>query len=139
MPEGPLADIMVLDLTHHIACPYCTKLLATYDAEVINIERPGRGDPSRQAGPLPDDIPHTEQSGLFLHLNTNKQSVTFNLKHPRGQDLVRELVTQVDATACCEPLSQAAAGAEVRAEVCTRSGRWRGRMGGSTGQPPTTP
>jgi CoA:oxalate CoA-transferase len=96
MPEGALADITVLDLTHHIAGPYCTKLLATYGAEVIKIERPGTGDPARQAGPFPGDIPHLEKSGLFLHLNTNKQSVTINLQHARGQTLVRELVKQVD-------------------------------------------
>jgi crotonobetainyl-CoA:carnitine CoA-transferase CaiB-like acyl-CoA transferase len=96
MPEGALADITVLDLTHHIAGPYCTKLLATYGAEVIKIERPGTGDPARQAGPFPEDVPHLEKSGLFLHLNTNKQSVTMNLKHPRGQELVRALVQQAD-------------------------------------------
>jgi crotonobetainyl-CoA:carnitine CoA-transferase CaiB-like acyl-CoA transferase len=93
---GALADITVLDLTHHIAGPYCTKLLATYGAEVIKIERPGTGDPARQAGPFPGDVPHLEKSGLFLHLNTNKQSVTINIQHPRGQVLVRELVKQVD-------------------------------------------
>jgi crotonobetainyl-CoA:carnitine CoA-transferase CaiB-like acyl-CoA transferase len=96
MPEGALADITVLDLTHHIAGPYCTKLLATYGAEVLKIERPGRGDPARQAGPFPGDLPHSEKSGLFLHLNTNKKSLTIDLKHPRGQDLVRALVEQVD-------------------------------------------
>ena len=96
MPEGALADVTVLDLTHHIAGPYCTKLLATYGAEVIKIERPGTGDPARQAGPFPGDVPHPEKSGLFLHLNTNKHSVTLNLKHPRGQELLRDLVKQVD-------------------------------------------
>jgi crotonobetainyl-CoA:carnitine CoA-transferase CaiB-like acyl-CoA transferase len=96
MPDGALADITVLDLTHHIAGPYCTKLLAAYGAEVIKVERPGSGDPSRQAGPFRGDVPHPEKSGLFLHLNTNKQSLTVNLKHPRGQELVRELVRQVD-------------------------------------------
>src|SRR5215472_8925605 len=84
MPEGALADIRVLDLTHHIAGPYCTKLLATYGAEVIKIERPGTGDPARQVGPFPGDVPHLEKSGLFLHLNTHKQSVTIDLQHPRG-------------------------------------------------------
>lgn len=96
MPQGPLADITVLDLTHHIAGPYCTKLLATYGADVIKIERPRQGDPARLMGPFPGDVPHLEKSGLFLHLNTNKQSVTINLRHPRGQELVRELVKQVD-------------------------------------------
>jgi crotonobetainyl-CoA:carnitine CoA-transferase CaiB-like acyl-CoA transferase len=96
MPESALADLTVLDLTHHIAGPYCTKLLAAYGAEVIKIERPGSGDPSRQAGPFPGDVPHAEKSGVFLHLNTNKQSVAVNLKHPRGQELIRELVKQVD-------------------------------------------
>ena len=96
MSEQALADITVLDLTHHIAGPYCTKLLATYGAEVIKIERPGSGDQARQAGPFPNDTPHAEKSGLFLHLNTNKQSVTINLQHPRGQELIRELVRQVD-------------------------------------------
>jgi crotonobetainyl-CoA:carnitine CoA-transferase CaiB-like acyl-CoA transferase len=96
VPDAALADITVLDLTHHIAGPYCTKLLATYGAEVIKVERPGRGDPARQVGPFPGDTPHPEKSGLFLHLNTNKQSITLNLQHPRGQDLVRELVKQID-------------------------------------------
>lgn len=96
MPEGALADITVLDLTHHIAGPYCTKLLATYGAEVIKIERPGRGDPARQAGPFPGDVPHPEKSGLFLHLNTNKRSVTLDLKQPRGRELITALLKQVD-------------------------------------------
>ena len=60
MPEGALADITILDLTHHIAGPYCTKLLATYGAEVIKIERPWTGDPARQAGPFPGDV-HTRR------------------------------------------------------------------------------
>ncbi len=96
MSDQALADITVLDLTHHVAGPYCTKLLATYGAEVIKVERPDHGDPARQAGPFPGDEPHAEKSGLFLHLNTNKQSVTINLQHSRGQELVRALVPQVD-------------------------------------------
>src|ERR671918_1443359 len=96
LSESALEGVKVLDLTHHIAGPYCTKLLAGFGAEVIKVERPGTGDPARQAGPFPGDVPHLEKSGLFLHLNTNKQSVTLNLQHPSGQALVRALVKQVD-------------------------------------------
>lgn len=94
----PLAldDLLVLDLTHYIAGPYCTKLLADYGARVIKIERPDGGDPCRHLGPFPDAVPHPEKSGLFLHLNTNKESVTLNLKTPQGRQLVLRLVAKAD-------------------------------------------
>ena len=96
MVETALADLRVLDLTHHIAGPYCTKLLADYGAEVIKIERPDGGDPARRYGPFPHDEPHPEKSALFLHLNTNKRGITLNLKTSAGRDLFTELVRQVD-------------------------------------------
>jgi crotonobetainyl-CoA:carnitine CoA-transferase CaiB-like acyl-CoA transferase len=72
MTEQALSDVRVLDLTWHIAGPWCTKLLADYGADVIKVERPGTGDPSRGMGPFLKDDPHPEKSGLFLYLNTNK-------------------------------------------------------------------
>jgi CoA:oxalate CoA-transferase len=96
MPPQALDDLLVLDLTHYIAGPYCTKLLADYGARVIKIERPDGGDPCRRLGPFPDDVPHPEKSGLFLHLNTNKESVTLNLKLLRGRQLFMRLVAKVD-------------------------------------------
>jgi crotonobetainyl-CoA:carnitine CoA-transferase CaiB-like acyl-CoA transferase len=96
MPPLALDDLLILDLTHYIAGPYCTKLLADYGARVIKIERPDSGDPCRALGPFPDDTPHPEKSGLFLHLNTNKESVTLNLKTLRGRQLLFRLVAQVD-------------------------------------------
>ncbi len=92
MPSLALDDLLVLDLTHYIAGPYCTKLLADYGARVIKIERPDGGDPCRRLGPFPDDIPHAEKSGLFLHLNTNKESVTLNLKTLRGRQIFCRLL-----------------------------------------------
>ena len=96
MAEMALTDLKVLDLTHYIAGPYCTKLLADYGAEVIKIERPDGGDPARRYGPFPHDEPHPEKSALFLHLNTNKLGITLNLKTSAGKALFTELVRQVD-------------------------------------------
>ena len=96
MAETALADLRVLDLTHYIAGPYCTKLLADYGAEVIKIERPDGGDPARRYGPFPHDAPHPEKSALFLHLNTNKRGITLNLKTAAGKDLFTDLVRHTD-------------------------------------------
>lgn len=91
-----LDDLLVLDLTHYIAGPYCTKRLADFGARVIKIERPDSGDAARRLGPFPHDIPHPEKSGLFLHLNTNKESITLNLKTLRGRQILCRLVAQAD-------------------------------------------
>ena len=94
--EQALSNIKVLDLTHYVAGPYCTKMLADYGAEVIKIERPGTGDGARRIGPFYNDDPHPEKSGLFLHLNTNKKSITLNLKTKTGVQIFKELVRQAD-------------------------------------------
>ncbi|MEE8471140.1 MAG: CoA transferase, partial [Dehalococcoidia bacterium] len=96
MFEHALSDVKVLDLTWHIAGPYCTKLLADYGAEVIKVEKPGEGDPTRRMGPFFKDDPHSEKSGPFLHLNTNKKGITLNLKTATGKKILRELVADVD-------------------------------------------
>ncbi|MFO8101800.1 MAG: CoA transferase [Dehalococcoidia bacterium] len=96
MFEQALSDIRVLDMSWHIAGPYCTRLLADYGAEVLKVERPGEGDPIRQAGPFPNDEPDPEKSGLFLHLNTNKMGITLNLKDETGKAILKELVKESD-------------------------------------------
>jgi len=96
MAEQALSDVKVLDLTWHIAGPYCTKLLADQGADAIKVERPGQGDPARGMGPFPGDCPHPEKSGLFLHLNTNKRGITLNLKEPAGLRMAKELVREAD-------------------------------------------
>ena len=93
---GALSDLRVLDFTHYIAGPYATKLLADYGADVLKVERPGIGDGARRIGPFPNDVPHPEKSGTFLHLNTNKRSITLNLKSAQAQDIVKQLVRNVD-------------------------------------------
>jgi crotonobetainyl-CoA:carnitine CoA-transferase CaiB-like acyl-CoA transferase len=92
----PLEGVKVVDLTHHIAGPYCTKLLADRGADVIKIERPDGGDPARRMGPFYHDQPHLEGSGLFLQLNTNKRSMTLNLKSATGRKILLDLVRDAD-------------------------------------------
>ncbi|MBI4337110.1 MAG: CoA transferase [Chloroflexi bacterium] len=86
----------VLDLTQHVAGPYCTKLLADFGADVVKIEKPGEGDSARRLGPFPGDKPHPDKGGLFAHLNTNKRSVTLDLKSATGQSIFKEMVETAD-------------------------------------------
>ena len=69
-----LSGVKVLDLTHYIAGPYCSKLLADFGADVIKIEQPG-GDPARNMAPFYHDERHIENSLLFFYLNTSKQGI----------------------------------------------------------------
>jgi len=82
--------VVVLDLTRDVAGSYCTKLLADHGAEVIKVE-PREGDAVRRAGPFKGDQPHPQRSGLFLHLNSNKESITINLQAAAGRRIVKEL------------------------------------------------
>ena len=96
MAPMALSNIKVLDFTQMIAGPYCAKLLADYGADVIKVERPCTGDGARRLGPFPKDQPHPEKSGTFLHLNTNKRSITLDLKTVNGQQIARDLASRVD-------------------------------------------
>src|SRR5579884_288188 len=94
--DQALSGITILDLTHQVAGPFATKLLAGYGAEVIKVEPPW-GDVSRRWGPFPNDAPHPEKSGFFLYLNTGKKGITLNLKTEGGRRIFRELAQRVDA------------------------------------------
>ena len=91
-----LEGLKVLDLTHYVAGPYATRLMAAQGAEVIKVERPGVGDPSRRIGPYPDEIPSREKSALFLYLNTGKKSVTLNLKNEASKPILHHLMEWAD-------------------------------------------
>lgn len=88
-----LSDITVIDVSRILAGPYCTMMLGDFGAEIIKIEQPGRGDDTRHWGP---PFTETGQSAYFLCANRNKRSLALNLKHPRGQEILRELVRQGD-------------------------------------------
>ena len=90
--EKALEDIRVLDMTHVQSGPTCTQILAWFGADVIKIERPGEGDPTR--GQL-RDIPGVD-SLYFTMLNSNKRSITLNPKTPAGNKIFRRLIEKCD-------------------------------------------
>ncbi len=96
---GPLNSLKVIDMSRVLAGPWAGQLLADYGAEVIKIERPGVGDETRNWGPpwLRDSAGNdTKEAGYFQSTNRNKRSITVNLAHPLGQELIRKLVTRSD-------------------------------------------
>src|SRR5580700_11054909 len=90
-PETCLTGVKVLDLTQFEAGPSCTEALAWMGADVVKVENPKVGDPGRTAGGKPG-----QDAYYFLQYNANKKSVTFNLKDPRGVELVKEMAKKAD-------------------------------------------
>src|SRR5699024_5953045 len=96
---GALAHIRVLDLSRVLAGPWASQTLADLGAQVIKVERPGRGDDTRAWGPpyLKDaDGNDTSEAAYYLCANRNKQSVTIDFTQAEGQQLVRDLAAQSD-------------------------------------------
>ena len=92
---GALQGVRVLDLTHALAGPFCSQMLADHGADVIKVE-PLEGDFFRRMGPfLPDDQVRAF-GGLFQACNRNKRSLAVNLKAPEGRELLRSLAKQAD-------------------------------------------
>ncbi len=86
--HGPLADIRVLELGQLIAGPFCGQLLGDMGAEIIKLEPPGIGDAMRDWG---RGVPV-----WWSVIARNKKSATLNLREPRGQQLLRDLVVHAD-------------------------------------------
>ena len=96
---GPLQGFRVLDLSRILAGPWATQMLADLGAEVIKIERPGRGDDTRSWGPpfMPDESgAPTSEAAYFTSANRGKQSVCIDIGAARGQALVRDLAAHCD-------------------------------------------
>ena len=96
---GPLHGVRVLDLTRILAGPFCTQMLGDLGAEVIKIERPGKGDDTRKFAPpflLDEQGAPTSESVYFLSTNRNKKSVVVDLTKPAGQKLIRRLMAMSD-------------------------------------------
>ena len=92
---GALKGVRVLDLTHALAGPFCSQVLADHGADVVKIEPP-EGDFFRRMGPFRDDDRERHFGGLFQACNRNKRSIAINLKHAEGQALLKEMVKSAD-------------------------------------------
>lgn len=89
--KKPLKGIRVLDLTRVLAGPYCAMMLCDMGAEVIKVERPKTGDDARFFGPFIKG-----ESGYYMSLNRGKKSITLNLKHEEGKEIIRRLIKKMD-------------------------------------------
>ncbi len=87
---GALSGIRVIDITHVLAGPTATMILADLGAEVIHIE-PVSGDDAREFGPFAGEI-DKDRSAYFASLNRNKKSLVLNLKHEGGKKVLRQLI-----------------------------------------------
>jgi len=92
MPQ-PLQGITVIDATHVMAGPFCTYLLKLLGARVIKIERPGEGDVMRHYDRDPE---YAQMAPPFMAFNAGKESMTLDLKAPKGAEIVRKLVARGD-------------------------------------------
>jgi crotonobetainyl-CoA:carnitine CoA-transferase CaiB-like acyl-CoA transferase len=93
----PFAGLRVLDMTSFWAGPSCTHVLALLGAEVIHVESTARPDGTRLIAGVPiTEDQWWERSPIFSGLNTNKKSVTLDIRSERGVDLLRRLVETCD-------------------------------------------
>ncbi|MDP6605080.1 MAG: CoA transferase [Dehalococcoidia bacterium] len=122
--SAPLDGLSVLDISEGIPGPFCAKLLGDLGADVVKVERPGRGDASRSLpsdgavpatnGSSPDGTPggggHPgATSGTFFFMNTSKRGVTLDLDGERGRELLGGLLPQYDIVVAGETERELAA------------------------------
>jgi crotonobetainyl-CoA:carnitine CoA-transferase CaiB-like acyl-CoA transferase len=93
-PREPLAGVKVLDLSRVLAGPFCAQLLADLGADVVKVERPPRGDDTREWGPpfLPDDGP----SAYYVSCNRGKRSLALDLARPESRAVLDDLIRAAD-------------------------------------------
>ena len=89
--NGPLNNLLVVDLTRVLVGPYCTMILSDLGARVIKIEAPEIGDDSRGFGPFIDDY-----SAYFMSLNRGKESIALNLKNEDDKKVFEKILAKAD-------------------------------------------
>jgi formyl-CoA transferase len=97
--EGPLAGVLVVDLSRVLTGPYAAMMLGDLGARVIKVERPGAGDDTREWGPPfvePDVAGRAPESTYFLSANRNKESIVLDFKDEDDRALLDELISRAD-------------------------------------------
>ena len=89
--DGPLKNLLVVDLTRVLVGPYCTMMLSDMGARVIKVEAPGIGDDSRKFGPFVKD-----NSAYFMSLNRGKESIALNLKDEEDKKIFLNVLSKAD-------------------------------------------
>ena len=89
--DGPLKDLLVIDLTRVLVGPYCTMILSDLGARVIKVEAPEVGDDSRKFGPFIKDY-----SAYFMSLNRGKESIALNLKNADDTKIFDKILSKAD-------------------------------------------
>ena len=89
--DGPLKNLLVVDLTRVLVGPYCTMILSDLGARVIKIEAPETGDDSRKFGPFVKDY-----SAYFMSLNRGKESIALNLKNENDKQIFEKILVKAD-------------------------------------------
>ncbi len=95
----PLEGLRVLDISRALAGPYCTMMLGDLGADVLKVERPGRGDESRGWGPpfVGEPYgPYPGESAYYMAINRSKRGLTVNLKSAAGQEIIKQLAAVSD-------------------------------------------
>ena len=89
--DGPLKNLLVIDLTRVLVGPYCTMILSDLGARVIKIEAPETGDDSRKFGPFIKNY-----SAYFMSLNRGKESIALNLKNKDDKIIFDKILSKAD-------------------------------------------
>ena len=87
---------LIVDLSTNAMGGYATRLLASYGAEVIKVEPPRYGEPTRPVGPFPGDRPDPNTGALSLFLDVNKKSVPLDIEKPTGRTILDRLLERAD-------------------------------------------
>ncbi len=95
--RGPLAGVLVVDLTRALAGPHATMMLGDLGARVMKVESPGSGDDTRSWGPpFVQPADGERESTYFLSTNRNKESIALDLKSADGRGVLVELIKRAD-------------------------------------------